>query len=142
MSIYEKEASLAEMKQEASRRMELLGLDACIIRDFERDGTVSLSRQLGDQVLLQPSGGEAGERVKQFELEYECLVYHILWADNPMAGECWALLFVSPASSDWAGERKYIQDSGLVYAYVASELEDGVSEIMTQPRDGGLIRLG
>ena len=37
---------------------------------------------------------------------------------------------------------KYINSSGLIYAYVESEMEDGVSEIMVQPQDGGLIRLG
>ena len=142
MSIYKKEASLEEMKREAIRRMELLKLDARTIRDFERDGSVSLSQQIGDQIFLQPSDDEISARVKRFEQGYECLVYHVLWADSPMVGECWSLLFVSPASSDWKGEQKYINSSGLIYAYVESEMEDGVSEIMVQPQDGGLIRLG
>ena len=142
MSIYKKEASLEEMKREAISRMELLKLDTQTIQDFERDGSVNLSQQLGDQVFLQPSDDEISERVKRFEQEYDCLVYHVLWADSPMAGECWSLLFVSPTSSDWSSERKYIKSSGLVYAYVESEMEDGVSEIMVEPRDSGLIRLG
>ena len=142
MSIYKKEASLEEMKREAISRMELLKLDTQTIQDSERDGSVNLSQQLGDQVFLQPSDDEISERVKRFEQEYDCLVYHVLWADSPMAGECWSLLFVSPTSSDWSSERKYIKNSGLVYAYVESEMEDGVSEIMVEPRDGGLIRLG
>ena len=142
MSIYKKEASLEEMKRETIRRMELLKLDARTIRDFERDGSVSLSQQIGDQIFLQPSDDEISARVKRFEQGYECLVYHVLWADSPMVGECWSLLFVSPASSDWNSERKYIESSGLVYAYVASEMEDGVSEIMVQPQNGSLIRLG
>ncbi len=142
MSIYKKEASLEEMKREAISRMELLKLDTQTIQDFERDGSVNLSQQLGDQVFLQPSDDEISERVKRFEQEYDCLVYHVLWADSPMAGECWSLLFVSSTSSDWSSERKYIKSSGLVYTYVESEMEDGVSEIMAEPRDGGLIRLG
>lgn len=142
MSIYKKEASLEEMKREAIRRMELLKLDDRTIRDFERDGSVSLSQQIGDQIFLQPSDDEISARVKRFEQGYKCLVYHVLWADSPMVGECWSLLFVSPASSDWNSERKYIESSGLVYAYVESEMEDGVSEIMVQPQDGSLIRLG
>ena len=142
MSIYKKEASLEEMKRETIRRMELLKLDDRTIRDFERDGSVSLSQQIGDQIFLQPSDDEISARVKRFEQGYKCLVYHVLWADSPMVGECWSLLFVSPASSDWNSERKYIESSGLVYAYVESEMEDGVSEIMVQPQDGSLIRLG
>ena len=142
MSIYKKEASLEEMKREAIRRMELLKLDAQTVREFEQDGSVSLSQQIGDQIFLQPSDDEISARVKRFEQGYKCLVYHVLWADSPMVGECWSLLFVSPASSDWNSERKYIESSGLVYAYVESEMEDGVSEIMVQPQDGSLIRLG
>ena len=142
MSIYKKEASLEEMKREAIRRMELLKLDARTIRDFEWDGSVSLSQQIGDQIFLQPSDDEISALVKRFEQGYECLVYHVLWADSPMVGECWSLLFVSPASSDWNSERKYIESYGLVYAYVESEMEDGVSEIMVQPQNGSLIRLG
>lgn len=142
MSIYKKEASMEEMKREAISRMELLKLDAQTVREFEQDGSVSLSQQIGDQIFLQPSDDEISARVKRFEQGYECLVYHVLWADSPMVGECWSLLFVSPASSDWKGEQKYINSSGLVYAYVESEMEDGISEIMVQPQDGGLIRLG
>ena len=142
MSIYKKEASMEEMKREAISRMELLKLDAQTVREFEQDGSVSLSQQIGDQIFLQPSDDEISARVKRFEQGYECLVYHVLWADSPMVGECWSLLFVSPASSDWKGEQKYINSSGLVYAYVESEMEDGVSEIMVQPQDGSLIRLG
>ena len=142
MSTYKKEASLEEMKRETIRRMELLKLDARTIRDFERDGSVSLSQQIGDQIFLQPSDDEISARVKRFEQGYECLVYHVIWADSPMVGECWSLLFVSPASSDWNSERKYIESSGLVYAYVESEMEDGVSEIRVQPQNGSLIRLG
>lgn len=142
MSIYKKEASLEEMRQEALRRMKLLKLEPNTIRDFEQDGLVGLSQQVGDQIFLQPSDEETGQRINEFEREYECLVYHALWADSPMAGECWSLLFVSPTSSDWNNERKYIESSGVVYAYVESEMEDGVSEIMIEPRDSGLIRLG
>ena len=66
MSIYKKEASLEEMKREAIRRMELLKLDARTIRDFEWDGSVSLSQQIGDQVFLHSSDDEICERVKRF----------------------------------------------------------------------------
>ena len=39
MSIYKKEASLEEIKQEAIHRMELLKLDTQTIWDFEQDGS-------------------------------------------------------------------------------------------------------
>ena len=65
MSIYKKEASLEEMKREAIRRMGLLKLDARTIRDFERDGSVSLSQQIcgvGDGGWCQRDHGAAPGR--------------------------------------------------------------------------------
>ncbi len=140
MGIYKKEASWEEMKREASRRMELLKLEPQTVQEFEA-GALYLSRQQGGQIALQPADEEARAWASQFEREYECLVYHALRADTPLAGACQALLFVSPASSDWDGERDYIKRAGLVYAYVSSELEDGVGEIMISPQNGGLIWL-
>lgn len=142
MSIYKKEATQEEMKQEAVLRMELLGLDAQTIQDFQRSGTVRMSRQSGRHILTQPADGELEQQIRRFEEEYECLVYHALWSKNPMVGECWSLLFVSPASSDWKDERSYIESSKLTYANSCSELEEGISEIMVEPRDGGLARIG
>ena len=101
MSIYQKEAAQEEMKQEAVLRMELLGLDAQTIQDFQELGTGSLSRQSGRHILTQPADDELEQQIRQFEEEYECLVYHVLWSKNPMVGECRSLLFVSPASSGW-----------------------------------------
>ncbi len=142
MSIYKKEVTMEEMQQESIQRMELLHLDRKITQDFAQNGSIFLSQQFGDQVFLQPNDDEIRKRVKKFEQEFECLVYHVLLTDNPLMGECWSLLFVSPTSSDWKSERKYIESSGLVYAYVESEIENGISEIMVKPQDGGLIRLG
>lgn len=110
--------SLEEMKQEATRHIELLKLDTRAIWDFEQAGPVSLSQQFGDQIFLQPSDDETSEQINRFEQKYECLVYHVLWADSPIAGECRSLLFISPASSDWNGERKFIESCGPVHAYV------------------------
>ena len=142
MSIYKKEASQEEMKQEAVLRMELLGLDPQIVQSFQLEGTVSLSEQVSQQVILRPADDEVEGWIKNFEEEYECLVYHVLRAQNPMVGDCWSLLFVSPASSDWQGEQRYIKNSGLVYAYSSSEMEEGVSEIVVEKQGGGLARIG
>ena len=141
MAIYKKEATREEMKREAVLRMNLLKLDATTIRSFQSEGMVSLSEQIGQQIILLAADEEANEKIRRFEKEYEALVYHVLRAPNPMVGDCWSLLFVSPESSDWENEREYIESSKLVYAYSESELEEGVSEIMAEPRDGGLVRL-
>lgn len=141
MAIYKKEATQEEMKREAVLRMNLLKLDATTIRSFQSEGMVSLSEQIGQQVILLAADEEANEKIRRFEKEYEALVYHVLRSQNPMVGDCWSLLFVSPESSGWKNEREYIESSKLVYAYSESELEEGVSEIMAEPREGGLVRL-
>lgn len=142
MSIYKKEALQEEMQQEALLRMELLGLDVQAIRRFQEEGAVSLSQQAGQKFLIQPLDSRLSEQVRRFEAEYECLVYHAIASMNPIVGCCWSLLFVSPASSDWRSERSYIKSSGIVYAYSHSELEEGVGEILVEPWNGALARIG
>lgn len=132
---------MEEMKREAVLRMEKLGIGADTIQLFQSEGLVSTSEQLNQGVLICLTDGEEDERIRKFEEEYECLVYHVLSSQNPMVGDCCSLLFVSPASSDWKSEKSYIESSRLVYAYSSSEMEEGVSEIMVEPRDGGLVRI-
>lgn len=141
MSIYKNEANNEEMKQEAVLRMQMLGLDDQIIQLFQEKSVVSLSQQIGKQVILSPAD-EFDRQIQCFEEEYECLVYHVLQSENPIVGCCWSLLFVSPTSSDWKSEQYYLRSSGLVYTYSYSEMEEGVSEIVAEPRDGGLARIG
>ncbi len=142
MSIYKNEATHEEMKQEAVLRMQILGIDGQIIRLFQDEGAVSLSQQIGGQVILSPAADEFARRIQCFEEEYECLVYHVLQYEMSIVGDCWSLLFVSPTSSDWKGEQSYLKHSNMVYAYSYSKIEEGISEIVVEPRDGGLARIG
>ena len=142
MSIYSIEATPAEMAREAVERMKLLNLDEDAITAFESEGEVYLSERAMGGVFFCFGGEELTRRIKAFEEEYQCLVYHAHRSDTAMAGEVWSLLFVSPASSDWAGERQYLTDCGLVYAYVDSEMESGICEIQVEPAGGGIDRIG
>lgn len=142
MSIYKVEATREEMVQEALARMKLLKLDERITKAFEDHDQVFLSQSMAGQTFLQPPDEEVTDRVRAFEEEYGCLVYHAHWCHLQMIGDVWSLLFVSPAASDWKSEKQYLVDCGLVYAYVDSAMESGVSEIQVEARDGGVNRVG
>lgn len=142
MSIYKVEATKEEMVQEALVRMKLLKLNEDIVNAFETRGQVFTSQSMAGQTFLQPPDEEAADRIKTFEEEYGCLVYHAHWCRLQMLGEMWSLLFVSPTASDWKGEKQYLTDCGLAYAYVDSDMESGIGEIQVESRDGGIDRIG
>jgi len=112
MSVYTVEASENEMKQEAIRRLRLLKLSEAVVRSFERDGRVSLSREAMGEIFLQSSDSELEELIVKFQREFQCLVYHAILNDIPGMGEIWSLLFVSPASSDSESEKSSCRKMG------------------------------
>ncbi len=141
MSVYKAEATENEMKQEAVRRLRLLKLSETVVRSFESDGLVSLSQEVMGEIFLQSSDSGLEELIVKFQREYQCLVYHAILNDIPGMGEKWSLLFVSPAASDWEGERKQMSKNRLVYAYMISDMETGIGGIVVEPAGGGLRRI-
>jgi len=141
MSVYKVEATANEMKQEAVRRMRLLKLGEDVVRDFEQDNQVSLSQEFTGEIMLFFPDSGLEELIAGFQREYECLVYHVILNEIPGMGEICSLLFVSPTSSAWEGEREWLSANGLVYAYVSSDMETGICEIGVMPSGRGLSRI-
>ena len=141
MSVYIIEATREEMKQEALLRLRLLGLEEEAVARFAETGLPELSRALGDHAYLDSPGQVEKRQVDTFEENYDSLVYHGI--DSSVAfTDMLNWLFVSPESSQWEEEREYIRKNRLVYAYVISEIEEGVGEIQVENRDGALLRVG
>ena len=145
MSVYPMEATREEMKAEAVLRMRLLGLEPDVIRVFQELGGCYASEEFFGNMMLSDMDGEdrGPERlqIKDFEEEYGCLVYHAIASHTPF-GDMTAYLFVSPQASEWPMEQESFENNGIVYAYVSSEMESGISEIRVEPMDGGLVRTG
>jgi len=142
MSVYHVETSEGEMKREAVRRLQLLKLSEAVVQSFQQEDQVYFSEEAEGEILLRPSDGKLMEQIAEFQKEYQCLVYHAILNYIPGMGEIWSLLFVSPTSSDWEGEREELSGCGLVYAYVISDMETGIGEIVVEPAEEGLRRVG
>ena len=134
--------SREKKKEEAIKRMKVLGLFKPCIKAFEsRDGLQ----------LTEPTGGlyefsdnkELIAKVKEFEEEYDALVYHVIHTYTQF-GELYNFLYVSDYEEEWEFDRADVK-AGYAVAYVWNKSDEWCSEIgsiVVQERFGGLVRVG
>ena len=130
----------AKQKEEAIKRMEMLGLMDTVIKEFKEEGELNLSEQYG---LLYWLNDEEKEMVRKFEEERESLVYHVI-KTNTSIGLMYSLLNVCKYEEDWQYERERIEDS-FPLAYVVNVTVPDFSEyggIEIRKMNGGLVRIG
>ena len=129
-------------KVEAIKRMKMLGLFGPCIRNFEKYDEVQLSEMTGG--LYEFSGNaELTRKVKEFETEYNALVYHVIHTYTEF-GELYNFLYVSDYEEEWEMENEDIKDK-YVFCWVWNRNIDYFSEfgtIVVQPKFGGLVRVG
>lgn len=111
-------------KAEAIERMKALSIFPQTIRQFEREGLVSIS--------MPPVGaffwaeGEDLKRIRQFEAEYNALVY-VAVRSYTNIGTMDSLLFVSDYPEDWVVDRDdmaHNQQVAYVYNHDAPECSE------------------
>ena len=91
-------ATPAEMKAEAVRRMKKWGIFPETIRQFEREGKVSMSTPpFGAYYWLE---GEDLDRVREFESAYHALVYTVVRSYTSI-GTMDAYLYVYEDTDEW-----------------------------------------
>ena len=133
----------AKKINEAVKRMKALGLFENIIKEFEKNQTLEYSEPtpLGGILYWVHNNPEWSEKIKEFELEYNVLVYHAIH-NYTKFGELLTLLYVSNEEENWKYDNEDIKE-GYPMAYVLNldcpEFSEfgaiGVKEIA-----GGLIR--
>lgn len=102
-------------KEEAIKRMKLLGLFAPIIKQFAEEDLVSES--VSPLYACYWINDEQRARVQEFEKEYGALVYHIIHSYTS-AGEMESYLYVCDSPEEWEMDIEDIQDGRqLVYVY-------------------------
>lgn len=109
--------SIEKKKAEAIERMKALGIFPQTIEQFKDEGFISISEPpfgafywANDQDL---------ERVRQFEAEYNALVYVGIRSYTTI-GKLDSYLFVSDHANEWSLDRKNIREVGdglLAYVY-------------------------
>lgn len=128
-------------KQEALRRMEVLGLFKPCIKAFKTRDEVQLSEMTGGLYEFSAEE-ELTAKVKEFEEEYSALVYHVIHTYTQF-GELYAFLYVSDHEDEWEMDNDCIKDN-YVLTYVWNKDDEWCSEfgtIVVAQRFGGLVRV-
>ena len=129
-------------KVEAIKRMKVLGLFKPCIKAFESRDEVQLTEPTGGLYEFSDDA-ELNAKIKEFEEEYNALVYHVIHTYTQF-GELYSFLFISDHEEEWEMDNEDVKD-GYAIAYVWNKSDDWCSEmgsIVVQERFGGLVRVG
>lgn len=133
-------------KEEAIKRMAMLGLFKPCIKAFNKYDEVQLTEPNGGLYEFSDNE-ELNAKIKEFEEEYEALVYHVIHSPmriDYMTMDMYCFLYVSDYEEEWEMDETDIAD-GYVVAYVWNKSEDYLSEIgsiVVRERFCGLVRVG
>ena len=133
--------SIEEQKAEALKRIKALKLHPNVVKEFEKDGTINFSEP--------PFGGlfwakdDDMERIREFEEEYDALVYTGIRTFTNI-GKMDSYLFVSKHKEEWDLDNAGIAN-GEVLAYVYNHDAPDCSEMgfigIKSLISGGLVRI-
>ena len=129
-------------KAEAIKRMKALKLFAPCIKAFKDRDEVQLSEMTGGLYEFSRET-ELTAKVKEFEAEYNTLVYHVIHTFTQF-GELYNFLYVSDHEDEWEIDNDDIKDN-YVMCYVWNKDDDWCSEfgtIAVRQKFGGLVRVG
>ena len=130
-----------DKKDEAIKRMIVLGLFQPCIRAFEKYDEVQLTEPYGGLYEFSDDS-ELKAKVKEFEEEYDALVYHVIHTYTQF-GELYNFLYVSDYKEEWELDRADVR-AGYAIAYVWNKSDEWCSEmgsIAVREFGGGLIRI-
>lgn len=132
-------------KEEAIKRMVALGMFKPCIKAFTKYDEVQLSEPTGGLYEFSDDA-ELNEKVQEFEIEHDALVYHVIHSPiriDGMVMDMYNFLYVSDYEEEWDMDNDDIAD-GYVMAYVWNKSDDFLSEfggIAVKERIGGLVRV-
>jgi hypothetical protein len=133
--------SMETKKAEAIKRMKALDLYKPYITLFEKENKIFLSEMTGG-VYEFNDNTELVTKVKEFEEEYDALVYHVIRTMTQF-GELYNFLYVSKYEEEWEMDNEDISE-GYALAYVWNKTDEWCSEfgsIGVQGKFGGIVRV-
>lgn len=128
----------AKQEAEAVERMKLLELYPTVIKEFINEKVINKSEHIG---ILYWLDDDEKQFVKDFEDEYNAVVYHIV-KTYTMIGSMLSVFYVSDDESEWESDREDIK-IGEQLCYVKNIDNDDCSEfgyICFRKNCGGLMR--
>lgn len=128
----------AKQEAEAVERMKLLELYPTVIKEFINEKVINKSEHIG---ILYWLDDDEKQFVKDFEDEYNAVVYHIVKTYTTI-GCMLSVFYVSDDESEWESDREDIK-IGEQLCYVKNVDNDDCSEfgyICFRKNCGGLMR--
>lgn len=128
-------------KTEAINRMKVLDLYKDYIKTFKDRDEIFMSEMTGG-VYEFSANTELVNKVKEFEAEYNALVYHVIHTFTQF-GELYNFLYVSDHQEEWEMDNADIAE-GYALAYVWNKTDEWCSEfgsIGVKGFLGGIIRV-
>lgn len=117
--------SLEEKKVEALARMKQIGIFAETIKQFDKDGYISISEPpFGAYYWIE---GEDLERIREFEKAHNALVFTAIRSFTSF-GTMDCYLFVSDYPEEWKSDRRMLDDKEAI-AYVYNRDDPDLSEM-------------
>lgn len=129
-------------KEEAIKRMKVLGLFKPCIKSFEKYDELQLTEPTGGLYEFSDNA-ELNAKIKEFEEEYNALVYHVIHTYTQF-GELYNFLYVSDYEEEWEYDNEDVK-AGYAVAYVWNKTDEWMSEIggiAVREMFGGLVRVG
>ena len=127
-------------KAEAIKRMKMLDLYGPYIKAFEKKDEIFLSEMTGGVYEISHEN-ELKAKIKEFEAEYNALVYHIIHTFTQF-GELYSFLYISDHEDEWERDNEDLSD-GYALAYVWNKDNEWCSEfgdIGVRGKFGGIVR--
>lgn len=129
-------------KVEAVKRMKMLKLDKSVIKEFLQDGTIFYSERQNNifqAVLYYVSDDEQlAKKVKEFEEEYNALVYHVQLT-HTFYGKMYSFLYVSKSQDEWDYDIDDLKNN-CCYAFVWNNEIEEIGLICVESEMGGIVR--
>ena len=130
-------------KEVAISAMKTLDIYKPYIKEFEKNGTVTLFERFGGYYIDEDSEPELLKKIREFEAEYGSLVYavthELFWF-----GECYSFLVVSKYEEEWEETLEEVKE-GYAFSYVWNKDDEWCSEfgtIAVKSFGGGIARRG
>lgn len=133
--------SMEIKKTEAIKRMKMLDLYTPYIKAFEKKDEIFLSEMTGG-VYEITGEDELKAKIKEFEAEYNTLVYHVIHTPTSF-GELYSFLYISDYEEEWDMDNEDLAD-GYAMSYVWNKTDEWCSEFGTigvQGKFGGIVRV-
>lgn len=130
-------------KEVALSAMKTLDIYKPYIKQFEKDGTITLFEGFGGYYITEDNEPELLKKIREFESEYNSIVYAVTHTFTQF-GELYEFLCISKYEEEWEDTLADIKD-GYIWSYVWNKTDEWCSEfgtIAVKSFGGGIARVG